>query len=216
MEIASMIQRSLREKGHEVEAAHDGYIGLRFAEEKEFDAIILDLNLPLMNGYEICRRIRETDDKVFILILTAYSTIDNKLEGFDVGADDYLTKPFDLKELHARLQAALKRKLTSESQQKVIRVADLQVDLYHKKVIRDGKEIALTAKEFHLLEYLIKNKNRIVSKDEIAEKVWDVHFDTGTNIVEVYMNYLRKKVDRDFSQKLLHTVIGMGYILKEE
>jgi DNA-binding response OmpR family regulator len=150
-------------------------------------------------------------------MLTALSTLEDKIEGFDSGADDYLVKPFEFKELLVRIRALLKRTQGQQMPQgNILSAADLQMDLDSKEVSRGGKKIFLTAKEFQLLEYLLKNRNRVVSRADIAERVWDVDFDTKTNVIDVYINYLRKKIDKDFSPKLIHTQVGMGYILKEE
>lgn len=215
-EIGQMIKLALNEKNYKVEIAHDGYIGLKMANENTYDAIILDLNLPMINGYDVCRGIRMSNSNVQILMVTAYGTIENKLAGFDVGADDYITKPFEIKELLARLNVAIKRRSISQPDKSIIQIADLEVNLKDKTVTRSGNVISLTAKEFFLLEYLIKNKGRIVSKAEIAENIWDITFDTGTNIIEVYVNYLRKKIDKNYSPNLIHTIIGMGYVIREE
>jgi DNA-binding response OmpR family regulator len=151
-----------------------------------------------------------------VLMLTAMGSVDDKLTGFEAGADDYLVKPFEFRELMARLRALTKRSSDGGLQANVIRVADLELDLNEKVARRGDKRIELTAKEFGLLEYFMRNRGRVVSRIDIAEKVWDIHFDTGTNVIDVYVNFLRKKIDKDFPTKLIHTVIGMGYMLKEE
>src|SRR5699024_8977832 len=173
--------------------------------------------LPKKDGFEICKEIRISKPGIPILMLTALGTTDDKVEGFDAGADDYLVKPFEMRELLVRIRALLKRNQNSLVHSgPVLRFADLEMDLNTKVVKRAGKKISLTPKEFKLLEYMLKHPERVLSRVEIAEKVWDTHFDTGTNFIDVYINYLRKKIDRDFPQKLIHTKTGMGFVLKQE
>lgn len=216
--IAQNISKGLREKGFETEVAYDELIGSKLATANHFDLIILDINLPSMNGYEVCKIIRQRDPNVPILMLTALGEADDKIEGFNVGADDYIVKPFDFRELLARVNVFLKRSQSDadNNNNNVLRVADLEINTDAKTVIRAGHTIDLTPKELALLEYLVRNKGRIVSKIDIAEKVWDINFDSGTNVVEVYINFLRKKIDRDYEPKLIHTKSGMGYVLKED
>jgi DNA-binding response OmpR family regulator len=166
---------------------------------------------------ELCKTIRSEYPELPILMLTALGTTDHKVEGFDAGADDYLVKPFEMRELIARVKVLLKRSLSDNNKlSNLLEYADLQMNVHTKSVIRDGREISLTPKEFHLLEFFLKNPERVISRNEIAEKVWDTHFDTGTNFIDVYINYLRKKMDKDFSRKLIHTKSGMGFVLKLE
>ncbi len=215
--IADTLTKGLRELNYHVETAYDGTIGLRLFESHPFDVIVTDINLPGINGYELSKIIRSKNQHVPIMMLTAMSTLEDKIEGFDAGADDYLVKPFEFKELLVRIRALLKRTQSQQIPQgNILSIADLEMDLDSKEVIRAEKKIFLTAKEFQLLEYLLKNRNRVVSRADIAERVWDVDFDTKTNVIDVYINYLRKKIDKDFSPKLIHTQVGMGYILKEE
>jgi DNA-binding response OmpR family regulator len=215
--IADTLSKGLRELSYHVETAYDGTIGLRIFESHPFDLVITDINLPGINGYELSKVIRSKNQHIPIMMLTAMSTLEDKIEGFDAGADDYLVKPFEFKELLVRIRALLKRTQNQQIPQgNILSIADLEMDLDSKEVIRGGKKIFLTAKEFQLLEYLLKNRNRVVSRADIAERVWDVDFDTKTNVIDVYINYLRKKIDKDFSAKLIHTQVGMGYILKEE
>lgn len=214
--MAQLIKKALLEEGYDADIANDGYVGEKMALENNYDAILLDINIPLVNGYDVCREIRKIKSDIPILMLTAFSALENKLSGFEVGADDYITKPFELKELFARLKVCLKRKETKNKGESVLKFSNLEVDLRNKNVKRCGKLISLTAKEFSLLEFFIKNTGRVISKAELAENIWEITFDTGTNIIEVYVNYLRKKIDRDFSPKLIHTVVGMGYVMKEE
>jgi DNA-binding response OmpR family regulator len=184
------------------------------------DLLILDINLPGINGFEVCRSVRAERPHLPIILLTALDEIDDKVEGLALGADDYLVKPFDFRELIARVAACLRRSAllgdAAEPTEAVLHLANLTVDLTRKEVRRDSTTIDLTAREFALLEYLLRNRGRVLSKPDIAEAVWDLNFDTGTNVVEVYINYLRKKIDRDFEPKLIHTRPGMGYVLKEE
>lgn len=212
--VLSFLRQGLEENDYEVDTAIDGYRGVEASAQKTYDIIILDIMLPGMNGLEVCRQIKQHNNKSKILMLTALGTLDDKLRGFDVGADDYLVKPFEFPELLARIRSLLRRD-PEPSKLQILQVADLIMDLDKKTVKRANKNIDLTAKEFHLLEYLLRNKGRVVSKVDIAEKVWDLNFDTGTNVIEVYINFLRKKIDRDFEPKLIFTLIGMGYIIKE-
>ncbi|MFH0867312.1 MAG: response regulator transcription factor [Bacteroidota bacterium] len=214
--MAQLIRKALIEEGYVADVANDGYIGKKMAIENNYDAIILDINIPLLNGYDVCREIRKIKSDIPILMLTAFGALENKLSGFEVGADDYITKPFELKELFARLKVCLKRKEAKSKEASVLRFSNLEIDLYNKMVKRDDKLISLTAKEFSLLEFFMKNTGRVISKAELAENIWEITFDTGTNIIEVYVNYIRKKIDREFYPKLIHTVVGMGYIMKEE
>ncbi|WP_315819666.1 response regulator transcription factor [Paraflavitalea speifideaquila] len=184
-------------------------------ETYSFDLVILDINLPGMNGYELCKEIRKRDERIPVVMLTALSATEDKIEGFDAGADDYIVKPFDFKELLVRIRALLKRIYQNVPTGNMLKVADLVMNLDSKEVTRAEKPISLTAKEFQLLEYLVRNKNRVVSRADIALNVWDIDFDTKTNVIDVYVNFLRKKLDKDFDSKLIHTQVGMGYILKE-
>ncbi|KAA3645608.1 MAG: DNA-binding response regulator [Bacteroidetes bacterium] len=219
-DVLQFIKQGLDENGFEVEFAYDGECGKKLALSKDYDVIILDVIIPQINGLELCKIIRNKNNKVKILLLTALGSLDDKLEGFEAGADDYLVKPFDFLELLARVNVLAKRttQITSQdhSEKHIIKVADLALNLNSKRVVRGRKEIALTAKEFALLELLVLNKNRVLSKTEIAEKIWGINFDRGTNVIEVYINFLRKKIDKGYSVKLLHTLVGMGYILKDE
>lgn len=216
--IAQNIGKGLIEKGFEIEIAYDGFIGTKLFNNNSFDLIILDINLPSMNGYEVCKTIRQKDPNIPILMLTALGETEDKIQGFGVGADDYIVKPFDFRELLARINVFLKRS-QPESEDRTIttlRIADLELNTEAKSVLRSGHSIDLTPKELALLEYLIRNQGRIISKSEISEKVWDQNAEGSTNVVEVYINFLRKKIDRDYEPKLIHTKSGLGYILKEE
>lgn len=213
--VSSFIRKGLEEQGYEVTAAYDGMMGFRSAFGQRFDLIILDIILPGMNGLEVCKKLREEGEtSVPILMLTALGATEDVVTGLDAGADDYLKKPFKFKELLARVRALTRRKTLSTATKQLM-VADLEMDLDRKMVSRGNKPVKLTAKEFNLLEYLIRNKGRVVSRVDILENVWEVNFDLGTNVIDVYVNYLRNKIDKNYSPKLIHTVVGMGYVLKE-
>ncbi|MEM9833417.1 MAG: response regulator transcription factor [Bacteroidota bacterium] len=213
--VAQALQQGLEEQQMSCEIAFDGQIGKRLALRNFYDIIILDVILPGMNGFDVCRELRQAGINTPVLMLTALDTTEDKLSGFDVGADDYLAKPFEFRELLARIRSIVKRSTGVMQTSNLLRFADLELDLDTQTASRGGRTIELTAKEFALIEYLIRNKGRVLSKAEISDKVWDINFDTGTNVIEVYVNYLRKKVDKDFPVKLIHTQIGKGYILKE-
>jgi two-component system, OmpR family, copper resistance phosphate regulon response regulator CusR len=214
--VASFIKEGLESLQHQVDIAYDGVMGEKLALKHPYQVIILDIIIPLINGLELCKRIKSVKPGIPVLMLTALGTTDDKVTGFEAGADDYLVKPFEFRELVARIHALTKRPQDSFSTADLLRVADLELDRNKRNARRGDKTIELTAKEYSLLEYLMVNKGRVVSRPDIAEKVWDITFDTGTNVVDVYVNILRKKVDRDFDTKLIHTRIGMGYILKAE
>ena len=214
--VAKALQQGLEEHQMSCELAFDGQIGKRLALRNFYDIIILDVIMPGMNGFDVCRELRQAGVNTPVLMLTALDTTEDKLSGFDVGADDYLSKPFEFRELLARIRSIVKRTTGVMQSSNLLRFADLELDLDTQTASRGGRTIELTAKEFALMEYLIRNKGRVLSKAEIADKVWDINFDTGTNVIEVYVNYLRKKVDRDFPDKLIHTQIGKGYILRKE
>jgi two-component system, OmpR family, copper resistance phosphate regulon response regulator CusR len=213
--VAAFIQKGLEEYGFNTQIAYDGLIGKIMALSNNFHLIILDLNIPQINGFQLCKIIRENNTKVPILMLTAMGGIDEKTQGFEAGADDYLLKPFEVKELILRIKALLKRTSDIPSDSKIITIADLEIHLNEKKVFRGSKNIYLRAKEYKLLEFLALNKNKVLDRLEISENVWGINFDTGTNVVDVYINFLRKKIDSDFEPKLIHTRIGLGYVLTE-
>ena len=215
--VAELIQRGLEENGFNPTLAYDGLSGKKLALNNSFDLIITDIILPKMDGLDLCKQIREIQPGTPIIMLTALGTTDDKVEGFDAGADDYLVKPFEMRELLARIRVLLKRRSADDhASGSLLKIADLEMNLHTKLVKRNGVEIALTPKEFKLLKYMLQNKERVLSRVEIADKVWDTHFDTGTNFIDVYINYLRRKVDRDFDKKLIHTKSGMGFILKAD
>lgn len=217
LRIAQNISKGLVEKGFETEVAYDGKIGVKLALSNPFDLILLDLNLPELNGYEVCSEVRKRKPTIPIIMLTALGETEDKIEGFERGADDYLVKPFDFRELLARINVFIKRNAgTDQNTDNLLRIANLQMDLDGKTVLREGQKIDLTPKEFSLLEYLIKNKGKVVSKAEISAALWEPNHQQSLNVVEVYINFLRKKIDKDFSPKLIHTKTGMGYIISGE
>jgi DNA-binding response OmpR family regulator len=213
--LAEVLQKQLNEAGFQADIASDGYVGKRMMELSDYDLVILDINLPLMNGYELCSEIRKTNSNTPIIMLTALGTPENKLIGFESGADDYVLKPFDFRELLARVNVFLKRSNSLISTDHKYKIADLEMDLDSKTVKRAGKKIELTAKEFSLMELLLKNKYKVLTREYIIEKVWNLDFETGTNIIDVYVNYLRKKIDRDFEPKLIYTKFGFGFYCSE-
>jgi two-component system copper resistance phosphate regulon response regulator CusR len=213
--LVAMIQRGLAQEGYQVSVAFDGSSGLQLAASYEFDLIILDIMLPRMNGLDVCRAIRKHNGQVPILMLTALNTPQNVVTGLDSSADDYLAKPFNFEVLQARIRTLIRRTRGIPSAHQLIRIADLVIDTTAKSVSRQGQSISLTATEFRLLEFLASNHRRVLSRIEILEHVWDINFNLGTNVVDVYINYLRKKLDRDFEPKLIHTSFGIGYTLKE-
>ena len=213
--IAESLRKGLSEQNYQVQLAFDGLTGRRYFDSNPFDLVILDINLPGINGYELCKMIRRKNPNIPVVMLTALNGIDEKIEGFDSGADDYIVKPFDFKELLVRIRALLKRIYQHIPSGNILKVSDLTMNLDSREVTRAGKSITLTAKEFQLLEYLVRNSNKVVTRADIALNVWDIDFDTKTNVIDVYVNFLRKKLDNDFERKLIHTQVGMGYILKE-
>lgn len=214
--VAAFLKNGLTECGYETTVAYDGNIGEKMIRQNFYDIVLLDIVIPYKNGVELCKDMRRIKPDLPILMLTALGTTEDKINGFDAGADDYLVKPFEFAELLARIKALTKRNRGVTENTHTLQVADLVLDLDKKIAIRNGKKIELTAKEFGLLEYLMRNTGKVLNRTDISEKVWDLHFDTGTNIVEVYINILRKKIDKDFPEKLIHTRIGMGYILNAE
>jgi DNA-binding response OmpR family regulator len=214
--IADILRIGLIENGYEVEVAYDGRLGYKLFESRPFNLVILDINLPVFSGYELCKMIRASSTDVPVIMLTALSSLENKIEGYDAGADDYVVKPFEFRELLMKIRVLLRRsgdrRIPTGS---FLKAGDLQMNLDTKDVSREGTAINLTAKEFQLLEYLLRNKNRVVSRADIAVNVWDIDFDTNTNIIDVYINYVRNKVDKPFEKKLIQTQVGMGYILRD-
>jgi DNA-binding response OmpR family regulator len=219
--VASLIIRSLSEEGYEVSLAPDGHTGLDMATQYVFALIILDIMLPGINGLELCKRIRASGNSTPILMLTALGTTQNIVAGLDSGADDYLVKPYKLAELLARTRSMIRRGHANAdtgagSDPETLQIGDLSLNLREKTAMRGEQKIDLTATEYRLLKYLITNQKRVLSRMDLLENVWGIDFNMNTKVVDVYVNYLRKKIDKDFEQKLIHTVIGMGYIMKEE
>lgn len=216
--VAAFIQKGLEEHNFKVDLAYDGLSGKEMAIKEHYDLIILDIKLPLMDGFEVCHAIRKTNNQVPILMLTALGSLEDKVKGFDYGADDYLLKPFEFEELLVRIRALLKRTVqrSNKEPETTIQIADLVIDRNAKTATRAGKKVELTAKEYALLEYLALNEGKVVSRLELTEKIWGIDFDTGTNVVDVYINFLRKKIDTGFPKRLIHTRVGMGYILKAD
>lgn len=216
--VVNLLKRGLEEEGCDISVAMDGLSGYEMAAKHIFDLLIVDVMLPGMNGIEICRSLRNQKVATPILMLTALGSTENIVTGLDSGADDYLIKPFHFAELLARLRTLLRRKAEpdngSGTDNAILSLADLQLNTDTKMVARAGKEIQLTATEYRLTEYLLRNRNRVLSRMDILEYVWGVDFNMNTNVVDVYINYLRKKIDKDFDPKLIHTVVGMGYVLK--
>ncbi len=215
VKVANFIKKGLETQAFVAEVAPDGEAAKHLLDIQDYDLVVLDIGLPHMSGLDLCAHIRRKNPAVPVLMLTALGTTADKLAGFDAGADDYLVKPFDFMELVARIKALLKRSATAGKPQNRLVAADLELDLDAKTARRGGQTIELTAREFALLEYLMRNQGRVLSRVDIAESVWDINFDTGTNIIDVYMNYVRNKVDKGFSVRLIHTVVGMGYIMQE-
>ncbi len=214
--LASVIVRTLSELSIEVSVAADGLTGLEMANKYEFDLVILDVMLPGINGIQVCKELRKKDNITPILMLTALSSSENIVTGLDCGADDYMVKPFKFIELEARIRSLTRRSRLGNTIEQKINIADLEVDTLSKTAKRNNRVITLTATEYRLLEYFVKNKNHVLSRIQILENVWDINFNMGTNVVDVYVNYLRKKIDTNYAVKLIHTVFGMGYMLKEE
>jgi DNA-binding response OmpR family regulator len=213
--VAAFLKQGLEEQGYETDLVFDGQMGRNLALKNDYKVILLDVIIPYINGLELCKQIKAVKPNIPILMLTALGTTEDKITGFDAGADDYLLKPFEFRELLARIKALTKRTSGILETSARLKAADLELDLDKKTALRGGRTIELTAKEFALLEYFMRNTGRVLSRKDIADKVWDINFDTGTNVVDVYINILRKKIDKDFNNKLIHTRIGMGYIFNE-
>lgn len=213
--IADTLRQGLTENGFVAEVAYDGNIGYKLFNHHTYNLVVLDINLPGINGFKLCKIIRSTKPALPIIMLTSMGALQDKIEGYDAGADDYLVKPFEFRELLLKIRVLLKRTMNQNIPTgNMLRAGDLEMNLDSKEVVRDGKSISLTAKEFQLLEYLLRNKNRVLSRSDIAINVWDIDFDTNTNVIDVYISYVRNKIDKEFEQKLIHTHVGMGYILK--
>lgn len=215
--VADLLKIGLEENGYQTMVAYDGAMGLRLFQSNSFQLVISDIILPKLDGFELCKEIRKVNERIPILMLTALGSADDKLEGFDAGADDYMVKPFDFRELNARVKVLLKRNAeTVVRPPEQITYADLSVNLNLREVTRNNIVIKLSPKEYNLLLYMLENAEKVITRVEIAEKVWNTHFDTGTNFIDVYINYLRKKIDKDFGKKLIHTKPGVGFILSDK
>ncbi len=211
--LSAVLRQGLKEQGFATDTARDATLGLELARSTEYDAIVLDVMLPGRSGFDLLRDLRGRGSHVPVLVLSARSAVEDRIRGLDLGADDYLPKPFDFHELLARIRAITRRPLVEP--QTLLRVADLELDPARREVRRAGGKIELTAKEFALLEYLMRKKGVVVTRSMILDHVWDTDYDGGSNLVEVYVNYLRRKLDQDFDPKLIHTVRGAGYVLRE-
>ncbi len=214
--LSSEVKKFFELKSIECDGVYDGSLFMKQFNSKEYDLVVLDINVPGINGLQVCEKIREKNKKIPILMLTAFGDIEDKLEAFKTGADDYLVKPFHFEELFARVNSLFRRKENDIRDLEIIRIADLEISVNEAKVTRAGTEIKLTPKEFKLLSILAKAKGNFLSKQDIATKLWDYHIETNQNTIEVYVNFLRKKIDKDFDTKLIHTKVGYGYYLKEE
>ncbi len=212
--IAEFIRRGLKEEGYAADLAHTGPDALRLAEENPYDLLMLDIMLPGLDGLAVCASLRRSGFAAPILMLTAKDRVEDKVKGLDSGANDYLTKPFAFEELLARVRALLRAKPAEAST--LLKAGPIELDLAAHKARLAGKELELSAKEFSLLEYLVRNKGKTVTRTMIAEHVWDINFDTGTNVIDVYINYLRRKLEKNPSQKIIQTIRGKGYVLKAD
>ena len=214
--IADTLQFGLSEHGYPADVAYNGTIGYNQFKKNLYSLVILDINLPGLSGYELCKNIRAINADVPIIFLTAQSTLDDKIKGYDLGADDFIVKPFEFRELLLKIKVFIKRPVFNKSGEKqILEAGDLVMDVNSKEVTRENKPINLTAKELCLLEYLLRHKNKIVSRREIALHVWQNDFESNTNVIDVYINYLRNKIDKKHEVKLIHTLVGRGYILKD-
>lgn len=212
--VALFIKNGLNENNYETDLAYDGFSAKKLFDSGKYDLVILDILIPFENGIELCKKFKSASPGTPIMMLTALGTTNDKITGFEAGADDYLVKPFDFTELLARIKVLTKRtNIQSENKEKLT-LGDLELDLRKKVVYRDGTQIDLTAKEFSLLEYFMRNPGRVLSRNDIAEKVWDSSFDFGTNVVDVYVNFLRKKIDKGYDKKYITTRVGLGYIME--
>ena len=214
--ISALIRKGLEEEQYDVDEALDGEKGEQLLQKSNYDLLVLDIMLPKKNGLDVLDSLRKKNNEIPVLMLTAKGTVEDRVKGLDTGADDYLIKPFAIAELLARVRSLLRRKKGAEKSATMLSIADLTLDLVSHKALRGGKSIELTSKEFSLLEYFIRNKDKTLSRSTITEHIWNYNFDTGTNIIDVYLNHLRTKIDGGFSKKLFHTVRGVGYMLKDQ
>ena len=214
--VASFIKKGLEENNYEAEVAYDGIFAEKLVKSNKYDLFILDIIIPGISGIELCKKLKITYPNIPVMMLTALGTTDDKISGFDAGANDYLVKPFEFRELLARVKVLLKKPDFSQEKTSSLVVGDLVLDLERKVVRRENTYIDLTAKEFSLLEDFMRNNGRVLSRIDIAEKVWDIKFDFGTNVVDVYVNFLRKKIDKGYEKKMIHTRVGFGYVFGEQ
>jgi two-component system, OmpR family, copper resistance phosphate regulon response regulator CusR len=210
--VASFIKKGLEENNYEAEIVHDGLAAEKLALNNRYDMYILDIIIPGINGLELCKKLKVLNPNIPVLMLTALGTTDDKIIGFEAGANDYLVKPFEFRELLARVKVLVKKPEQTQEKANTLVVSDVELDLERKVARRGQNYIDLTAKEFSLLEYFMRNSGRVLSRIDIAEKVWDIKFDFGTNVVDVYVNFLRKKIDKGYDKKMIHTRVGFGYV----
>jgi DNA-binding response OmpR family regulator len=210
--VASFIKKGLEENNYDADIAYDGLTAEKLVRSNRYDLFILDIIIPGINGLDLCRKLKEINSNIPVLMLTALGTTDDKISGFEAGASDYLVKPFEFRELLARVKVLLRKPDLPQERTNILVAGDLELDLERKMVRRSDTYIDLTAKEFSLLEYFMRNSGRVLSRVDIAEKVWDIKFDFGTNVVDVYVNFLRKKIDKGFDKKMIHTRVGFGYV----
>lgn len=214
--VASFIKKGLEENNFDADIAYDGLSAEKLAQRFKYELFILDIIIPGINGLELCRKLKKLNPNIPVLMLTALGTTDDKIIGFDAGANDYLVKPFEFRELLARVKVLTNKPVQTQKTEDILIVGDLELDLDRKIARRGGSNIDLTAKEFSLLEYFMRNSGRVLSRIDIAEKVWDIKFDFGTNVVDVYVNFLRKKIDKGYDKKLIHTRVGFGYVFGDQ
>ena len=210
--VASFIKKGLEENNYDAEIAYDGLTAEKLVKSNRYDLFILDIIIPGLNGLDLCRKLKKINSIIPVLMLTALGTTDDKITGFEAGASDYLVKPFEFRELLARVKVLLRKSDLPQEKTNILVAGDLELDLERKMVRRSDTYIDLTAKEFSLLEYFMRNRGRVLSRVDIAEKVWDIKFDFGTNVVDVYVNFLRKKIDKGYDKKMIHTRVGFGYV----
>ena len=209
-----IIAKQLKASGYSVDCAFNGEEAYDLISVTDYDAAVFDVMMPKIDGFSLLRKIRNEGNNLPVLFLTARDSIEDRVEGLDIGADDYLVKPFAFEELHARIRVLIRKNSVSNSN--IITVADLTVDISRRKVTRGGKDILLSAKEYELLQYLAVNNGIVLSREKIEDHIWNYDYEGGTNVVDVYIRYLRKKIDEGYDKKLIHTVRGMGYVLREE
>jgi two-component system copper resistance phosphate regulon response regulator CusR len=214
--VVSVLTRGLNSEGFETSVAPDGVVALEMISTHNFDLIVMDIMLPGINGIDLCKQVKSKNPHIPVIMLTALGTTENIVTGLDNGADDYLVKPFKIAELSARIRTILRRFSGNQPNDEIISIGNLHLNIQAKTVIRGEKEIILTATEYRLLQFFAKNKNKTLSRIDILENVWDIDFNMGTNVVDVYVNYLRKKIDKGFESNLIHTIVGLGYMLKEK